>query len=49
MGFETWQGKAVTKERTVEKVVEKLRKILGIGELTRLRSELVERASQNLK
>jgi hypothetical protein len=49
MGFETWQGKAVTKERTVEKVVEKLRKVLGVGELTHLRSELVERASQNLK
>lgn len=49
MGFETWQGKTVTKERTVEKVVEKLRKVLGVGELTHLRSELVERASQNLK
>lgn len=49
MGFETWQGKALTRELTVEKVVEKLRKVLGIGELTNLRSELVERASRNLK
>ena len=49
MGFETWQDKAVTRERTVETVVEKLRKVLGIGELTHLRTELIERASQSLK
>lgn len=48
MGFETWQGKPVTKDRTLEKVIDKLRKVLGIYELTRLRSELIGRASTKL-
>jgi len=48
MGFETWEGKPVTKDRTVEKVIDKLRKVLGIYELTRLRSELIGRASAQL-
>jgi hypothetical protein len=49
MGFETWQGNPVTGDRTIETVVERLRKVLGIDELTQMRSELIERASQNLK
>ena len=49
MGFETWEGEPISKERTLDAVVEKLRNVLGIGELTKLRSELVERASRNLK
>lgn len=49
MGFQTWEGKALTRELTVDTVVEELRKVLGIGELTRLRTELIERASQSLK
>jgi hypothetical protein len=49
MGWETWKGKAVTRDLAAEKVVEELRRVLGIGELTRLRSELVKRATDNLR
>jgi hypothetical protein len=49
MGFQTWEGKPLTRELTVDTVIEELRRVLGIGELTRLRTELIERASQSLK
>ena len=47
MGWETWRGDAVTRDLAAEKVVEGLRKVLGIGELTRLWSELVKRATDS--
>jgi hypothetical protein len=48
MGWETWRGEPVTRDLAAEKVIEGLRTVLGIGELTRLRSELVKRATDNL-
>jgi hypothetical protein len=48
MGWEEWRGEAVTRDLAAERIVEGLRKVLGIGELTRLRSELVRRATDNL-
>jgi hypothetical protein len=38
MGFEKWQGKDVSRERTAQKVIEMLRKVLKVSELTKLRS-----------
>jgi hypothetical protein len=49
MGFETWKGQAVSGDRAIEKVFERLRKVLGIDELTHLRGELVKRALDDLK
>jgi hypothetical protein len=49
VGFDTWEGKPLTKEYTVEAVVEKLRKVLKITELTELRTDLIERSSETLK
>ena len=48
MGWEDWRGEAVTRDLAAEKVIEGFRNILGISELTRLRAELVKRASDNL-
>ncbi len=49
MGWEKFQGEAVpTRDVAAEKIVEGLRKALGIGELTRLRSDLMKRAMDNL-
>ena len=48
MGWEKWKGEAVTRDLAATKVVEELRRILGISELTRLRAELVKRAADNL-
>jgi hypothetical protein len=45
MGWDNWRGEPVTKDLAAEKIVDGLRKILGIAELTRLRSELIERAA----
>jgi len=44
VGWEDWQGQPVTRDLAAEKIIEGLRKVLGITELTRLRSELVGRA-----
>ncbi len=49
MGFESWGGQVVTGDRAIAKVVDRLRKVLGIDELTHLRGELVKRALDNLK
>jgi hypothetical protein len=48
MGWEAWRGEAVTRDLAAEKVIDGLRTVLGIGELTRLRAELVKRAKDNL-
>lgn len=47
-GFKEWAGKPVTGEYAVESVVSALRNVLGIAELTRLRSEVVRHAINNL-
>src|SRR5258708_6781940 len=48
MGWEKWKGEAVTRDLAATKVVEELRRILGISELRRLRAELVKHAADNL-
>jgi hypothetical protein len=48
LGIKDADGVEVSSERTVQAVVDTLRNILGIGELTELRSKLVERARHNL-
>jgi hypothetical protein len=47
-GFKVWEGEPVTQEYTLTSVVASLRNVLGIAELTRLRSEFIKRASENL-
>jgi len=49
MGIEKWDGKDISDERAVATIIGKLRKVLGVDELTRLRNELVKRALENLK
>jgi hypothetical protein len=49
MGWEKWRGKAVTQELASERLIEGLRIVLGISELTDLRAELVKRAVSDLK
>ena len=49
MGWEKWQGEAVTGDLAAERVIEGLRSVLGITELTQLRAELVKRAMKNLR
>jgi hypothetical protein len=49
MGWGSFRSQAVTGDRAAEKVIEELRKVLGIKELTHLRTELVKRAFENLK
>jgi hypothetical protein len=49
VGWETWQGETVTQDLAAERVVQKLRNVLGIDELTWLRAELVKRAVDNLR
>jgi hypothetical protein len=44
LGREHYRGKELSKERAVQTTIAELRKVLGIEELTKLRSELVERA-----
>lgn len=48
MGWE-WKGKAPTKDVAASTVYEGLQKLLGINELTRLRTEFIHQASDNLK
>jgi hypothetical protein len=48
IGLPEWEGQEVLKDLAVTTTVAKLRKILGIDELTLLRSELVKRALENL-
>lgn len=49
IGLKEWQGEPITGDRAVEKVLHELQRVLGIDELTLLRSELVKRALVNLK
>ena len=48
LGWENWQGEAVRRDLAAERVIEGLKKVLGIGELTQLRSELIRRATDSL-
>ena len=47
-GLEVWMGEA-SEESAVAAILDKLRHVLGVDELTHLRSELVRRALENLK
>jgi hypothetical protein len=47
MGWGKWKGEAVTQELASERIIEGLRNVLGISELTHLRAELVKRAVSN--
>jgi hypothetical protein len=47
-GFKRWNGEQVTAGYAIEFTIAGLRAVLGTAELTRLRGELVERASENL-
>jgi hypothetical protein len=43
-GLEKWNEKSVSQEFALNKVMERLRQVLGIQELTKLRADLVQRA-----
>jgi hypothetical protein len=44
MGFKHWKGQALSGVKASVAVVEGLREVLGIADLTRLRAEVVRRA-----
>ena len=48
IGLPEWEGQAVLQDLAVTTTITRLRNILGIDELTLLRSELVKRALDNL-
>jgi hypothetical protein len=48
-GLEAWKGEKASEESAVATILKKLRHVLGVDELTHLRSELVKRALENLK
>jgi hypothetical protein len=47
-GFKKWNGEAVAQDYTMASIIASLRNVLGIAGLTRLRSEFIKRASENL-
>jgi len=49
MGWEKWRGEEVTSDVAAEKIIEGLRQVLGIEELTLLRTSLITRATDSLK
>lgn len=49
IGLEKWEGEQLTDELTVTAVINRLRRVLGTEELSRLRAELVTRALQNIE
>lgn len=49
MGWENWRGEPVTRDVAATKVIEGLREVLGTADLTRLRAELIDRASDSLE
>lgn len=49
LGFDTWQGEALTGDLTVTAVIGRLRAVLGTEELSRLREDIVTRALRNLE
>lgn len=48
IGLENWNGEPLTDELTVPAAINKLRRVLGTEELSRLRGELVTRALRNI-
>jgi hypothetical protein len=48
LGWENWHGQPVSSDLAAERVIIGLRDVLGISELTRLRSELIRRATGSL-
>jgi hypothetical protein len=46
-GFKEWNGEAVAEDYTMVSIIASLRNVLGIAELTQLRSEFIKRASEN--
>jgi hypothetical protein len=48
-GEKEWEGKPITGDIAFKKIIESIRKVLGIDELTLLRSELVKRAAEDLR
>lgn len=48
IGLQKWDNESLTGELTVAAVIDRLRRVLGTEELSRLRSELVARALQNI-
>lgn len=48
VGLQEWDNEPLTGELTVAAVIDRLRRVLGTEELSRLRSELVARALQNI-
>jgi hypothetical protein len=49
MGEKEWLGKAVGEERAISTIMNKLRGVLGINELTDARTELIRRATVSLQ
>jgi hypothetical protein len=49
MGWKTWQNEPVTEDVAAEKIIEGLQQVLGIRELTRMRTTLVNRAIAGLE
>lgn len=49
MGMQTWHGGPMSEERAVETIIQKLRNVLGIDELTELREALVSQALKNAR
>ena len=45
MGADEWQGEKLSEEEAIQKVIVRFRVILGTEELTKLRGELIKRAS----
>ena len=48
IGIPKWDGKDVSQERAIKTIIAKLREVLGVDELARLRSELLQRALKNV-
>jgi hypothetical protein len=49
VGLSRWEGEEITDDLALATIVNKLRRVLGIDELTHLRSELIQRAMENLQ
>lgn len=46
-GMKEWEGHPVTSDRAIETIIDGLRRVLGIDELTELRQKLVTRAQKD--
>ena len=49
IGEKEWQGQTLTEELAISSILEKLREILGIEELTAIRKRLIKQAASSLK